>query len=249
MRALLSAIKYRALSSIPQKYYWGLMGRFQPVRAVTSQFTKLEDSLQSGEAVVAMLEKVVSIHKGVRVLQIGSGIGRIELHLHKKVAFCYGVDISSTMVERAEDNVPAENVRFICSDSLSGLNIQDVDFIFSIFVFQHLPRWRTVRYIQEAYSKLAHGGGLVFQILVDETESMPEPRKNHPYGLRYYSRNDLRGLLESAGFADIRFLAFPTAGEDAGGTGDLLVVASRPKAPLPPRRDSAMAVGTGGLAG
>ena len=223
----LSAIKYRLCSSMSQRFYWTMMGRFQAAPAVSSQYPKLEDSLKSGAALVEMLETLQAIHENSRTLHIGCGIGRIELHLHKRVRLCYGIDISPSMIKKARAYVRADNVRFICTDALDSLPSNSLDLVFSIFVFQHLPRYKTQRYIQESLDKLCVGGKLVFQILVDDTGSMPEPSKNHPYGLRYYKREELRRLLSASGFSDVRFFDFPTASPDSGSTGDLLVSASR----------------------
>lgn len=221
----LSLLKYHLFSSVSQKFYWTLMGKFQAVRAVTSQYTDLRDSLESGAEIVAMLDELNALGANVTALQIGCGIGRIELHLYKKVRLCYGIDISPSMIEKATENVPAANVSFICSDNLAAVPVKDLNLIYSIFVFQHLPRTETRRYIEQSYAKLAFGGRLIFQVLVDETGAMADPRENHPYGLRYYRREDLRRMLRAVGFTKIQLLSFPAAGPDLGVTGDLLVVA------------------------
>jgi SAM-dependent methyltransferase len=202
------------------------MATFQPVRAVTSQYRTIEESLSSGAEIVSLLEKLGVVTPDAVTIHIGCGLGRVELFLHRKVRFCYGIDVSPVMIRHARNNVRAENVRFICADSLSAVP-EEVQLIYSFYVFQHLPRQLTHVYIGESHGKLAQGGKLVAQMLVDDGGTTVEPPANHPYGLRYYTRNELRRVLNSAGFVDMEFLTFPGGQRDDGATGDLLVVASK----------------------
>lgn len=175
-----------------------------------------------------MLKRLDVVHPDAIVVQIGCGIGRIERHLHRYVRFCYGIDIAPSMIEQARSNVQAENVCFICARQLNALPISRCDLVYSIFVFQHLPRERTAGYLRDSFALLAPGGKLVFQILVDDAGVVREPPRRHPYGLRSYRRAELATLLENVGFVDVRLLAFPTASPDLGAAGDLLVTAAKP---------------------
>jgi hypothetical protein len=131
------------------------------------------------------------------------------------------------MIERARANVSASNVEFVCADSLAPLPLPNCDLIYAIYVFQHLERQVMRRYLEETYEKLVWGGHIAFQILVDETGARPEPPRNHPYGLRYYRRADLRELLTRVGFTRIRFLDFADPPSHRSPDDDLLVVASK----------------------
>jgi SAM-dependent methyltransferase len=204
------------------------MGRFQPARAVTSQYPSLDKSLDSGADVVKMLSKLGVIRSDSIVLQIGCGIGRVELHLYKHVHFCYGIDVAPSMIDRARRNVHASNVCFVRASHLAELPFRSCDLIYAIFVFQHLPRRNMIEYVKESYALLTPGGTLVFQILVDDLKAMPEPPRMHPYGLRYYRRAELSALLTDVGYREARFFSFPDAEPDSGTDGDLLVVASKP---------------------
>jgi SAM-dependent methyltransferase len=226
VRSLLSRAKYVLSSRLSQQTYWNLMVRLQPARAVTSRYPSLEKSLESGGSVVEMLKTLGVITPGAVVLQIGCGIGRVEFHLHKYVRLCYGIDIAASMLAQARSNVRADNVRFIHASQLANLSLPRLDLVYAVFVFQHLPRQKVIDYLGQSRAALGPGGKLVFQILVDETGTMPEPPRTHPYGLRYYRRSDLAALLATVGFRDVTFLSFPDANPDSGADGDLLVVAS-----------------------
>jgi SAM-dependent methyltransferase len=225
--SFLSRAKYLLAAPLPAKAYWHLMGRFQPARAVTSRWPSLQESLDSGAGVVAMLDRLGLVKQDAVVLQIGCGIGRIEKHLHKRVRFCYGIDIAPSMIARARANVRASNVEFTCADSLVHLSSPRFDLIYAIYVFQHLRRETMRRYLEEAYAQLVCGGKVAFQILVDETGERTDPPQNHPYGIRYYRRADLSTLLTRIGFTSIRFLDFAESSRNEGFGGELLVIASK----------------------
>src|SRR5207245_11468786 len=127
------------------------------------------DCLDSGKQVVELLEKLGVIDPRSVTLQIGSGLGRVEMHLCRRVRHCYGVDMSSAMVAKAKQLVPAPNVDFECNDGKGLSSFQDgsLDLIYSFLVFQHMPRDTVAGYVKEAFRKLQHGGRLVFQIPID----------------------------------------------------------------------------------
>lgn len=229
-RVSLSRLKYELSRRLRPKTYWGLMGRFKAVPAVTSEYQNTDECLASGLAVVRLLERLGVIHPDAVTLHIGSGLGRVEYHLHDRVRRCYGVDLSGSMVKRARHLVTFPNVEFRVNDgsSLSEFGDGSFDLIYSFLVFQHLPRDQFRRYVAEARAKLTSGGYFVFQMMIDETSSHPEPPPHHPYGLRYYSRGAVEKALTGGGFAEIA--RFDASGEpDVNSTvvGDVIFRATK----------------------
>ncbi|HEX2272393.1 MAG TPA: class I SAM-dependent methyltransferase [Acidimicrobiales bacterium] len=203
---VLSRVKYWVCRPLSARTYWSVMGKLKPVGAVTSTHGDIERSMASGAEVVTLLQGLGVVHADAVTLHIGSGLGRVEQHLSAHVQRCHGTDISPSMVARANELVTADNVEFVCTDG-RGLGPWDdgtFDLVYSFLVFQHLPRQQFHRYVEEAHAKLKEGGHFVFQILVDEHESHPEPPPSHPYGIRYYRRADVEGVLRRARFAQVR---------------------------------------------
>lgn len=198
----LRTAKYMASRQLSPKVYWYLMGRFRAVAAVTSEFEKVEDSLASGATIVELLDRLGVLDAEAVTLQIGSGIGRVEYHLHERVKKCYGVDISASMVQRARSLVTHDNVEFVETDG-TILPWPDgfFDLIYSFLVFQHMPRTQFLHYLDHSFSKLKVGGHLVCQVPIDEAGSHPDPPAGHPYGMRYYRRADVEDALAGAGFS------------------------------------------------
>jgi SAM-dependent methyltransferase len=226
----LSRVKYWASRPLPPKAYWYLMGRFKAVPAVTSDYVDVEDCLASGQQVVDLLDRLGVLHPGAVTLHIGCGIGRVEHHLRHRVRRCVGVDVSPSMVKRARALVPYENVEFHCTNGtdLSAMADGTVDLVYSFLVFQHLPRPQFRRYVAEAHSKLSEGGRFVFQMMIDETGTAPEPPPSHPYGLRHYTRRQVEDALAAAGFFDVSRTDLHGRADDGSlVTGDVVFSAAR----------------------
>lgn len=227
---VLSRVKYLASRSLSPKSYWYLMGKLKPVGAVTSGHHTVASSLASGADVEALLDRLGVLAPDATTLHIGSGLGRVEEHLYRRVRQCHGVDVSPSMVKRARRLVAHPNVTFHVTDGrdLSTLPDGAFDLVYSFLVFQHLPRTQFRRYVGEAWAKLIEGGRLVFQVLVDEEGRHPEPPPSHPYGLRYYTRADVEEILTAAGFTGV--VRTDQRGEpDEGDTveGDVVFVATK----------------------
>jgi SAM-dependent methyltransferase len=237
IHAAASKAKSLVLTPLPAKLYWHLMGRFRAVRAVTSDFATLEESLASGRQVADLLAAVTGIGPDSDVLNIGSGLGRVEAHLAPRVRRCCGADISPAMVAKAGRLVQFPNVEFRCTDGggLSEWDDQSFDLVFSIFVFQHLPREQVGRYLNQSFAKLRPGGQILFQVMIDESREFKEPPKSHPYALRRYRRLEVIGLLQEIGFNQIRILEMDGAPDRAQPTGDIIFLARKPE-PVPNNR-------------
>lgn len=227
---MLSKAKYWIARPLGAKAYWYLMGRWKPVRAVTSGYDNVDEMLTSGNDVVALLEKLDAFRADSVTLHIGSGLGRVEYHLGLRVKRCYGVDISASMVKRARALVPHDNVEFRATDGdgLHGWPDEPLDLVYSFLVFQHLPRARFAAYLRDAHAKLSAGGRLVFQMIVDENASAPDPPPSHPYGLRLYRRDDVESRLRRVGFVGITRWDLDGAADDgSSSTGDIVFSASK----------------------
>lgn len=222
------------LARVPPKVYWHLMGRFRAVPAVTSEYTTVEESLASGKRVVDLLDAVGVIPPEAVVLQIGSGIGRVEHHLAGRVKLCFGADISPAMVEKARTLVQHPNVEFRCTNGLDldGWGDRSLDLVFSMFVFQHIPRGQVRRYLQESLDKLRPGGHVVFQLMIDEDKTEVDPKPNHPYALRYYQRREVLDNLKAAGYVDLSTHELDGSRDLGRPKGDVVFVGRKPDGPL-----------------
>jgi len=122
------------------------------------------------------------------VLEIGCGIGRLLSPLadmYKQCTF-YAIDISDEMIKLAPKK---ENIKY---QQLSN----NLDFVYSMLVFQHIEHQEKVNYIKLAYDKLKSGGNLFFQFVIGE--------ENSPYSYQT-SQLEINNILKNVGFNNLIF--------------------------------------------
>lgn len=203
----MKSLNYYLSAVLPQKLYWTLAGLIHPYQAVLENSSGVKDVYQRSEEIIRLLKKFSLIDKKSIVLDIGCGVGRAEFLLQDLVGKCIGVDISPSMIKIARQNIQANNIEFI---TVNGKNLgcfakNSFSLVFSILVFQHLPRAVFQNYLQDIYRVLKPKTSLLFQISIDYNQELPEPPISHPWALRYYSITQLYQLLKSAGFQKINF--------------------------------------------
>ncbi|MCL5019644.1 MAG: class I SAM-dependent methyltransferase [Patescibacteria group bacterium] len=111
---------------------------------------------------------------------------------------------------------------------LRAVGDRKFDLVFSILVFQHLPREIFLKYLKESSEVLKSGGKLLFQIPIYQQQKPKEPPKNHPWGLRFYSLGELRESLEKLKYSEIKFLDV-SGNKSTGKESQVFVLASNLK--------------------
>lgn len=103
-----------------------------------------------------------SIPKDKRMLEIGCGVGRQSRALSEMFEEVYATDISSNMISKAKElNSDLKNVKFIKTDGQDLRDFPDnyFDFVYSCYVFVHIPDKRIkYNYFQEIHRVLKRGG-------------------------------------------------------------------------------------------
>ena len=103
----------------------------------------------------------------LRVLELGCGIGRMTRFLAQNFAEVHATDVSPEMIRQARERLAAfNNVTLYETNGydLAALPSDSFDFVFSAFVFQHVPSVQIIcANLREAYRVLKDGGFLKFQ--------------------------------------------------------------------------------------
>lgn len=205
---MLKQLNFWVSAFIPQKAYWYLVGLINPWQAV------LEDSPNPGAVyrrskdIVDLLRKLKLINKQGVVLDIGCGVGRAEYKLAKEVKDCVGIDISPSMINLARKYVKHPNINFLVGNgkNLNSIKNSPFNLVFSILVFQHIPKNIFINYLKESFRVLKKNGKLLFQISIYQKNKPSDPLTNHPWSLRYYKPSDLKKILSKIGFKKIKIL-------------------------------------------
>jgi SAM-dependent methyltransferase len=141
---------------------------------------------ESGERTVAeeILTDMINVCQGrdpakMKVLEIGSGAGRITRALAKMFGEVHAVDVSGEMVRQARAalaDLPNAHVYQNNGVDLSVIPGCDFDFAFSTIVFQHIPSRAIIEnYVREVHRLLRPGALFKFQVQGDATlETSPD---------------------------------------------------------------------------
>jgi len=222
--------------------WWDKRARANARKYIASASWKTEENFdKSGFVDTRQVLADILVPKDCVALEIGVGIGRIARHMAKSVGELYGVDVSSEMVERARERLNGISncqVRQNNGSDLSMFPDEKFDFVYSVYVFQHLPREVFRSYLKEIYRVLRPNGLLKFQIFERTTYLgvVPvfwlrnlrhlhlifwhDPPDDDPWVARAYSR---REVLESSQQFEVVKVNNPTGKE-----GDLWIVCRKP---------------------
>jgi SAM-dependent methyltransferase len=152
-------------------------GEEDPFFAVLSQRAKrgglwtAEDFFATGvdeiAEIMAYLDELgVAVSRGA-ALDFGCGPGRLSQALAGHFEEVVGVDISSSMVRKAEEyNQAPDRVRYVVNTvgDLSQLEAESFDFVYSNITLQHMPSRAAEGFVREFFRLLRPGGVAVFQI-------------------------------------------------------------------------------------
>ncbi len=158
-----------------QRAAWEDWGRVDPFWAVlTAADTQhghwdVERFFETGEAAIRDL-LAHAAHYGRPVehglaLDFGCGLGRLTRPLAPRFRRAVGLDVASTMIERARELDPGSGAEFAVHVDDNLRDWAGVDFLVSLLVLQHLPSREAVeRYLREFVRVLAPGGIAVVQL-------------------------------------------------------------------------------------
>ncbi len=159
------------------KQNWETFARHDAMWAILTDPAKRYNKWRQDEFFKTGIEEIDNIVRDVKsrgyklggqnALDFGCGIGRLTQALERYFEHCYGVDISTKMVELANQyNRHGGRCQYIVnqSDALPFFENNLFDLIYSNIVLQHIERRYTESYLREFIRILKQDGLLVFQI-------------------------------------------------------------------------------------
>ena len=168
-----------------------------------------ESFFESGEQdyvrlVLPILQKLQLDPASKSMAELGCGAGRMTRSFAQRFLSVFAVDISAEMQSRAKEYLrPFSNIRWVLSDgeTLSEIEGNSADFVFSYLVLQHMPNKRLVSSsIVEMMRILRPGGVFLFQF-----NGSKQPTMN-------WKGRMISGALDSLSSAGLRSLSQRMAG-------------------------------------
>lgn len=163
---------------------WAVLGQEDPLWAVLSRADKrggrwgVEEFLATGQAEIdAQLDYLqgFGVPRQRRVaLDFGCGAGRLTRALADSFEQAVGVDVSASMVAKAQAlNADVGNLRFVenISARLDGVADASIDLVYSCMTLQHIPAGLALAYVDEFLRVLAPGGAAAFQFVAGADSS------------------------------------------------------------------------------
>jgi ubiquinone/menaquinone biosynthesis C-methylase UbiE len=175
--------------------YWDRMAEVDPLWAILSEYHKLggrwdvDDFFATGRTEIDdLLQKLAALSVPLekrRALDFGCGVGRLSQALARQFDRVVGVDISTTMIEKAREfNRFPDTCSYVvnATDDLSQFEDATFSFLYSRLVLQHISPAYVAGYLREFCRVLAANGVLVFQIPNRRPRTLAQ-------AAQYYSRN------------------------------------------------------------
>jgi SAM-dependent methyltransferase len=182
---------------------WNSRARSDPLYAIDANRGQrtIDDVYAGGPALVRRmvdpaLEKLDVDPSGLRVLEIGCGIGRLFAGLGDRFGEVWGIDISTEMVLLGRQRCPVPATWLIGDgDSLAGIEDDSVDHVLCFEVFGHIPRIEVITaYLSETQRVLRPGGTFQAQFRSGSDSTRQSIVRSLPRSLRVVSGVLLRTL-------------------------------------------------------
>jgi SAM-dependent methyltransferase len=143
---------------------------------------------------------------GLRVLEIGCGMGRLFPALSERFGEVWGIDISPSMIQLGRSHCPVE-ATWLLGDgrSLAGVADASVNHVLSFEVFHHIPDLGVIRsYLREIHRVLRPGGTFQVQMRAGSDTRRQDLVRRLPRPLRVLTGAGLRlvGVLPVKGDVD-----------------------------------------------
>lgn len=103
-----------------------------------------------------------------KVVVIGCGYGRESVHIARRVAHVWGIDVNQRVLDKAiryTRQHDVANFTTVLAESFSATIPDNIDVVFSIVVFQHITRDLAKNYLGVLGRKLSPNGKMVIQFL------------------------------------------------------------------------------------
>jgi SAM-dependent methyltransferase len=151
---------------------------------------------------------------GGRIIDLGSGEGYLTYALRQAGYTCWGVDVSTDVVQRARRRFSRADW-FYTPDELANAGVEPADLVVALELIEHVPQ--PVQFLQRAGRYLADAGTVL--LTTPNRDASPAgavwDTDLPPVHLHWFGQAAMTALARRAGFT-VRFPAAPTSVPAAG---------------------------------
>jgi 2-polyprenyl-3-methyl-5-hydroxy-6-metoxy-1,4-benzoquinol methylase len=135
---------------------------------------------ESGEtramSLLATAEQLYGSFRRRTAVDFGCGVGRIIIPLSRHFDKVVGIDVAPAMIAEAKANCAefgVSNATFINAPSELAASANDVDFVYSLIVLQHIPVRRGLSLMRELLDRLSPNGVAALHVTVGRLSRWP----------------------------------------------------------------------------
>jgi len=201
---------YRSLFNTYEKHWdFHARSRQSTISHILSGVKSEEEFDRKGRDFANFLKKM--IRPGSVVLDLGCGIGRVSQFLVPHCTEVHGVDVSGRNIRLAREK--CRGIKGLFFHKNNGRDIKlfadnTFDFAFATLMLQHLEKEDALSYLLEIHRVLKPGSSVYLDFLnILNTWNLKmfiNHSKRYKYEsvakLRYYTKNEVRALLNAIGF-------------------------------------------------
>lgn len=150
------------------------------------------------------IARFLNLEEKKRVAVIGCGFGRDVSVIAPKVGHVWGIDVNQKILEKAKAFLTEKGITNFTPVLAQRWKAQlpcDLDFVYSVIVFQHLTRDLVKDYILGMSEKLSDKGEMLCQF-ADLVYGTNDVEKNEPHepSVRW-NESEIKSLVEDAGMS------------------------------------------------
>jgi ubiquinone/menaquinone biosynthesis C-methylase UbiE len=180
-------------------------------------------------AVAEAIKEAVNLSRGMSVVDVGGGTGRLSILLAELVGSIVVTDPSAGMVQVARQRIQeaglSDRVRAVQADLGTDRLEGSYDVVWSSMAFHHVPDLDGL--LQSVAGLLTEGGRLVIADLDEDPDGAFHADVVGFEGHHGFDRQRLAGQLVRAGFADVEFADATTISQGSREFGMFLCTATK----------------------
>lgn len=184
---------------------WHLSGLTYPTAVIAThgRYVPYEKYLSECSIQMGLIERYLS--SSTVILEFGSGLGGNVLSICNKHRQMYGIDINPHYIriaKRIAKKIKTVNVEFVAYNGCDIPHMKErPDTVFSLGVFERIPKDKIRSYLKELCEMLTEDGRLILYFLTERARKSPFTVRLGDDAYVYWSELEIRELMAYLGLS------------------------------------------------